>query len=283
MSPGDFSYLCEFLEKRSGLILTEGKQYLVEARLLPLAQSINLKDVSELVRDLRLGRNPLLATWVVEEMTTNETSFFRDRHPFDELKQSMLPPLLEARRVRHTLRIWSAAASTGQEAYSIAMTLLETMPDARHWRIEIVATDIAEKILERAREGVYSQLEAQRGLPIQLLVKYFDKHPQGFQVKPELRRMVSFQQLNLFDPFARLGEFDVIFCRNVLIYFNTNAKADILNRMSRQIAGDGYLLLGAAETVLGLTNAFERSTKFKSAVYAPSGKPSPKMALASLN
>lgn len=283
MSPADYSFLCDFLEKRSGLVLNDGKQYLVEARLLPLAQSANLKDISDLVRDLRLGRNPVLATSVIEEMTTNETSFFRDRQPFEELKQVMLPALLEARKTRHVLRIWSAAASTGQEAYSIAMTLLDQMPDARQWRIEIIATDIAEKILERAREGVYSQLEVQRGLPVQQLVKYFDKHPQGFQVKAEIRRMVSFQQLNLFDPFARLGSFDVIFCRNVLIYFNTAAKADILNRMSRQIAPDGYLILGAAETVLGLTDAFSRTSSCKSAVYAPSGKPAGKLPVTSLN
>ncbi len=283
MSPSDFSFLCDFLQKRSGLVLNEGKQYLLEARLLPLAQSMNLKDVSALVRDLRTGRDPVLATSVIEEMTTNETSFFRDRQPFEELKQGMLPALLTARRTRHTLRIWSAASSTGQEAYSIAITLLEAMPDARQWRIEIIATDIAEKILDRAREGVYSQLEAQRGMPIHLLVKYFDKHPQGFQLKPEIRRMVNFQQLNLLDPFPRLGEFDVIFCRNVLIYFNTAAKADILNRMSRQITSDGYLLLGAAETVLGLTTAFERSPTFKAAVYVPAGKPASKLAMASVN
>ena len=157
------------------------------------------------------------------------------------------------------------------------MTLLDHIPDAHQWRIEIIATDIAEKILERAREGVYSQLEVQRGLPVQQLVKYFDKHPQGFQVKPSIRRMVSFQQLNLFDPFARLGQFDVIFCRNVLIYFNTAAKADILNRMSRQLASDGYLILGAAETVLGLTEAYARTPCCKSAVYTLSGKPSGKL------
>lgn len=283
MSPADFSYLCDFLEKRSGLVLGEGKQYLVEARLLPLAQSANLKDISDLVRDLRTGLNPVLATSVIEEMTTNETSFFRDRQPFEELKQVMLPALLEARRQRHVLRIWSAAASTGQEAYSIAMTLLDQMPDVRQWRIEIIATDIAEKILERAREGVYSQLEAQRGLPIHLLVKYFDNHPKGFQVKPEIRRMVSFQQLNLFDPFSRLGSFDLIFCRNVLIYFNNVAKADILNRMSRQIAPDGFLVLGAAETVLGLTDAFTRTSICKSAVYAPRGKAAGTLPASSMN
>lgn len=282
MSPTDFSYLCDFLQKHSGLVLTENKRYLAESRLLPLAQSANLKDLSELVRDLRSGRNPNLATSVIEEMTTNETSFFRDRQPFEELKQVLLPRLIEARQQRHVMRIWSAASSTGQEAYSIAMTLLEHLPDFRQWRLEIIGTDIAEKILDRAREGIYSQLEAQRGLPIHLLVKYMDKHPQGFQVKPEVRRMVNFQQLNLLDPFARLGGFDIIFCRNVLIYFNTTAKADILNRMSRQIAADGYLILGAAETVLGLTTAYERCQDCKSAVYAPTLKKTP-LPAASLN
>lgn len=269
MNPVDYAFLCEFLMKHSGLVLNESKHYLVDSRLTPLAQSSKFKDVSELVRELRTGRNSALATAVIEEMTTNETSFFRDRQPFEELQQTLLPTLLDARRTRHTLRIWSAASSTGQEAYSIAMSLLEAIPDIRHWRIEIVATDIAEKILVRAREGVYSQLEVQRGLPTHLLVKYFDKHPEGFQVKPDLRRMVSFQQLNLFDPFARLGMFDIVFCRNVLIYFDVAAKTDLLNRISRQLTPDGYLFLGAAETVLGLSTPFDRCRSCKGAVYAP--------------
>lgn len=269
MSPIDFAFLCEFLLKHSGLVVNESKRYLVDSRLVPLAQSLKLKDVSELVRELRTGRNSALATAVIEEMTTNETSFFRDRQPFVELQQTLLPTLLDARRTRHTLRIWSAASSTGQEAYSIAMTLLEAIPDIRQWRIEIVATDIAEKILVRAREGVYSQLEVQRGLPTHLLVKYFDKHPEGFRVKPDLRRMVSFQQLNLFDPFARLGMFDIVFCRNVLIYFDAAAKTDLLNRIARQLTPDGYLFLGAAETVLGLNTPFDRCRSSRGAVYAP--------------
>ena len=275
MNQSDFAFLCEFLLKHSGLVVTEGKRYLVESRLVPLALSSNLKDVSELVRELRTGRNKILATAVIEEMTTNETSFFRDRQPFEELRQTLLPTLLEARRTRHALRIWSAASSTGQEAYSIAMTLLEAIPDIRQWRIEIVATDIAEKILARAREGVYSQLEAQRGLPSHLLVKYFQQHSQGFQVKPEIRRMVNFQQLNLFDPFARLGQFDIVFCRNVLIYFDAAAKTDLLNRIARQLTPDGYLFLGAAETVLGLNTPFDRCRSCKGAVYAIQSKPTP--------
>lgn len=276
MNPVDFAFLCEFFLKNSGLVVNESKRYLVDSRLVPLAQSWKLKDVSELVRELRTGRNSALATAVIEEMTTNETSFFRDRQPFEELQQTLLPILLDARRTRHALRIWSAASSTGQEAYSIAMTLLEAIPDFRQWRIEIVATDIAEKILVRAREGVYSQLEVRRGLPTHLLVKYFDKHPEGFQVKPDLRRMVSFQQLNLFDPFARLGMFDIVFCRNVLIYFDVASKADLLNRIARQLTPDGYLFLGAAETVLGLNTPFERCQTSKGAVYALASKPTPK-------
>lgn len=276
MSPADFAFLCEFLLKHSGLALTESKRYLVESRLVPLAMSSNLKDVSELVRELRTGRNSVLTTAVIEEMTTNETSFFRDLNPFEELRLRLLTKLLDARRTRHTLRIWSAASSTGQEAYSIAMTLLEAIPDIRQWRIEIVATDIAEKILVRAREGVYSQLEVQRGLPASLLVKYFDNHPKGFQVKADLRRMVSFQKLNLLEPFARLGMFDIVFCRNVLIYFDVASKADLLNRIARQLTPDGYLFLGAAETVLGLNTPFERCQTSKGAVYALASKPTPK-------
>ncbi len=267
MSPGEFTFLCDFLMKRSGLVLNEGKRYLVESRLVTVTQRFEIKNVAELVRELTAGRNDALATAVVEEMTTNETSFFRDAAPFEELRQTLLPKMLESRRPRHVLRIWSAAASTGQEVYSIVMTLLENIPDIRSWRIEIIATDIAEKILERARSGIYSQLEVQRGMPPHLLARYFDTHPQGFQVKADLRRMVSFQQLNLLDSFLRLGSFDIVFCRNVLIYFDALAKADILNRIAKQLVPDGYLILGAAETVLGLTTTFDRDPKCKSPVY----------------
>ena len=271
MNETDYTYLCDFLKERSGLSLGANKKYLVEARLVPIAQSVNLSGLHELVEHLRRGRDEKLAVAVTEAMTTNETSFFRDRVPFDELRKFMLPQICEARRVRHSLRIWSAASSTGQEAFSIAMTLKDSLPDFDQWRIEIVATDIAQKILDRAKTGEYSQLEVQRGLPAKELVLHFEKTAIGFRVKPELQRMIRWKQLNLFDDFRGLGQFDIVFCRNVLIYFEVEDKADILGRIRNQMSDDGFLVLGAAETVIGLTDGFDRNRACQSAVYSPAG------------
>lgn len=268
MTPADFDFLSRFLRERSGLSITQSKQYLVESRLIPLAQSCDLNGLPELINRLRSGRDPNLAVAVIEAMTTNETLFFRDRVPFEELKNIMLPELQRNRGTRKNLRIWSAACSTGQEPYTLAMMLKEWR-EAADWQFEIVATDLASHVLDRAKQGEFSQLEVQRGLPATLLVKYFNKTAQGFQVKDEIRRMIRWQQLNLFDDFKRLGTFDIVLCRNVLIYFDIDDKAQILKRMHRQIASEGYLMLGAAETVLGLSQEYARDRRFNSAVYRP--------------
>jgi chemotaxis protein methyltransferase CheR len=193
---------------------------------------------------------------VVEAMTTNETFFFRDKIPFDHLKEAVLPALIQARAARRSLRIWCAASSTGQEPYSIAMLVKET-PALSGWRVEIVGTDLSQAVLEKSKSGVFSQFEVQRGLPIQMLVKYFKQTGDLWQLNADIRAMVQHRQLNLLQDFSPLGKFDIIFCRNVLIYFDQNTKASIFERLSRQLEADGALALGAAESVVGITDAFK--------------------------
>ena len=255
MTPADYDYLRKFLKERSGLDLSPDKQYLVESRLLPLARKASLSGITDLVLKIRNG-DGRLATDVVEAMTTNETFFFRDRIPFDHLRDSIVPGLIQARAARKSLRIWSAASSTGQEPYSIAMCLKEMGAALAGWRIEIVATDLSQEVLEKSRAGVYSQFEVQRGLPIQLLMKYFTQAGDVWQLNADVRAMVQFRQLNLLQDFSHLGTFDVIFCRNVLIYFDQDTKAVIFERMAKGLEADGALLLGAAESVVGITDAF---------------------------
>ena len=255
MTPTDYEYLRKFLKERSGLDLSADKQYLVESRLLPLARKASLPGIPDLVLKIRNG-DGRLATDVVEAMTTNETFFFRDKVPFDHLRDTIMPGLIQARAVRKSLRIWSAASSTGQEPYSIAMCLKEMGAALAGWRIEIVATDLSQEVLEKCKAGVYSQFEVQRGLPIQLLMKYFTQVGDVWQLNADVRAMVQFRQLNLLQDFAHLGTFDVIFCRNVLIYFDQGTKAVIFERMAKGLEADGTLLLGAAESVVGLTDAF---------------------------
>jgi chemotaxis protein methyltransferase CheR len=189
-------------------------------------------------------------------MTTNETFFFRDKIPFDHLRDTILPLMLQSRASRRSLRIWSAACSTGQEPYSIAMCLKEKGAALAGWRIEIVGTDLSQEVLEKSRAGIYSQFEVQRGLPIQLLVKYFTQSGELWQISPEIRGMVQHRQLNLLQDFSHLGKFDVIFCRNVLIYFDQDTKINVFERLARSLEPDGMLMLGAAESVVGITDAF---------------------------
>jgi chemotaxis protein methyltransferase CheR len=255
VTPADYDYLRKFLKERSGLDLSPDKQYLVESRLLPLARKASLPGIPDLVLKIRNG-DGRLATDVVEAMTTNETFFFRDKIPFDHLRDSIMPDLIKARAARKSLRIWSAASSTGQEPYSIAMCLKEMGAALAGWRIEIVATDLSQEVLEKCKAGVYSQFEVQRGLPIQLLMKYFAQASDVWQLNADVRSMVQFRQLNLLQDFSHLGAFDVIFCRNVLIYFDQDTKAMIFERMAKLLEADGTLLLGAAESVVGITDAF---------------------------
>jgi chemotaxis protein methyltransferase CheR len=256
MTPVDYEFLRKFLKERSGLDLSADKQYLVESRLIPLARKSNLAGIDELVQKIKSGA-AALASEVVEAMTTNETFFFRDKIPFDHLREAIIPELMQARAGRRSLRIWCAAASTGQEPYSIAMCLKEMGAALAGWRIEIIGTDISQQVLEKSKSGIYSQFEVQRGLPIQLLVKYFKQVGEMWQISPEIRSMIQYRPLNLLQDFGSMGKFDLIFCRNVLIYFDQDMKTQIFGRLAKAMEPDGFLALGAAETVVGLTDAFK--------------------------
>jgi chemotaxis protein methyltransferase CheR len=268
VTPLDYDYLRGVLKQRSGLDLSADKQYLVESRLVPLARKTGLAGIPELVQKMKSGAE-VLTTEVVEAMTTNETFFFRDKVPFDHLRDTILPALLQSRASRKSLRIWSAACSTGQEPYSIAMCLKEKAAQLAGWRIEIVGTDLSQEVLDKSRAGIYSQFEVQRGLPIQLLVKYFAQIGELWQLNSEIRGMVQYRQLNLLQDFSGLGKFDVVFCRNVLIYFDQQTKTQIFERIARVTEPDGMLMLGAAESVVGITSAF-RPFPDKRGLYQPS-------------
>jgi chemotaxis protein methyltransferase CheR len=255
VTPLDYDFLRRLLKERSGLDLSADKQYLVESRLIPLARRAGVPGIAELVAKIKGGAEAL-TTDVVEAMTTNETFFFRDKIPFDHLRETILPALVQARGSRRSLRIWCAASSTGQEPYSIAMCVKE-FAGLSGWRVEIVATDLSQEVLEKSKAGLYSQFEVQRGLPIQLLVKHFVQVGELWQLNADIRAMVQHRQLNLLQDFSHLGTFDVIFCRNVLIYFDQDTKAGIFERLSRMLEPDGVLLLGAAESVVGISDAFK--------------------------
>ncbi len=257
MNPVDFDYLYKLLKARSGFVISNEKIYLLESRLLPLARSNGFQTLDELIRAMRLPTGGNLQSAVVEAMTTNETFFFRDKSPFDHLNEVILPHMLVERAKTRRLRIWCAAASTGQEPYSIAICLKEMADKIGNWHVDIVGTDISNDVLEKAKAGLYSQFEVQRGLPIQQLVKYFKQMGELWQIDSTLRAMVDYRPFNLLDDFAPLGKFDIIFCRNVLIYFDRDGKSNVLDRLSKHLVPDGYLLLGAAETVIGLSNEFK--------------------------
>jgi chemotaxis protein methyltransferase CheR len=255
VTPLDYEFLRKLLKDRSGLDLSSDKQYLVESRLIPLARRIGLSGITELVAKIK-GSGDGLTAEVVEAMTTNETFFFRDKIPFDHLREAVLPALVQARAGRRVLRIWCAASSTGQEPYSIAMCVREFAALAG-WRVEIVATDLSQAVLEKSKSGIFSQFEVQRGLPIQMLVKYFTQTAELWQINADIRAMVQHRQLNLLQDFSHLGLFDVIFCRNVLIYFDPDTKADVFGRLAKMLEPDGVLALGAAESVVGISDAFK--------------------------
>ena len=267
MSAG-FAPIAAMLKSRSGLVLGPDKVYLLETRLAGLMAREGVCDLAGLAAKLR--PSSVLERDVVEAMTTNESLFFRDMKPFDALRHRILPRLHAARPPGAPLRIWSAAASTGQEAYSIAIIAHELAAAMPGRRVEILGTDIAREMLQRARDGVYTQFEIQRGLPMQMLVKYFEKEQAQWRIKQVLRNAVTFKEMNLLGDIRSLGQFDVVFCRNVLIYFDAATKTGVLNTIAKQMAPDGVLFLGGAETVLGLTDSL-RAVPGESGAYAPSG------------
>ena len=256
MASDNYRFLTDYIYRESGIVLDDDKSYLLEARLLPVVQQSHLASLDALCTALRAAGNPALHKKVVEAMTTHETLFFRDVAPFDALKTNILPQLIEQRKTSRKLAFWSAAASSGQEAYSIAMMLLEM--GLGNWNLQILGTDLSGQILERAREGRFLQIEVNRGLPVTHLVKYFDRHGADWQIKDHVRRMVRFEQFDLRHSMRAKGPFDVIFCRNVLIYFDVETKKKILRELRGALFQGGYLALGGAETTLNLDAEFRR-------------------------
>ena len=268
MSPDDFNFLIGLIRERSGLVLTEDKAYLLETRLQPVMRDQGIADLPELVSRVRANTRSALVDTIVDAMTTNETFFFRDQKPFDQFRDHVLPHLLEARAKTKTIRIWCAACSTGQEPYSLAMILKEADKVLAGWRTEIVATDLSAEAMSKAKVGLYSQFEVQRGLPVQFMVKYFKQVNETWQIDSAIRAMVTFKPINLLENFSTLGKFDVIYCRNVLIYFDQETKGDVLDRMRTITADDGFLCLGGSETVLGVTESFKNVSDLRG-IYAP--------------
>ncbi len=271
MTSADFEYMATLLRNRAGIVLSVDKTYLLETRLMSVARKHGLAAPEQIPAALRNGCAKLEAD-VIEAMTTNETLFFRDRHPFDTLQNDILPELIDLRGQSKCLRIWSAACSTGQEPYSIAILIRDHFPLLAGWQVEIMATDISPSVLARAREGRYTNFEVQRGLPVQLLVRHFEQTAEMWRVRPELRRMVTFREFNLLDDPAALGTFDIIFCRNVLLYFDVETKRAILERMSQRLRAGGALLLGTSETVYGISDAWVTDQQLRG-VYRSNGRP----------
>lgn len=263
--PENYRFLREYIYRESGIVLDDDKHYLLEARLLPVAQQSHLASLDALCVALRASGDPPLQRRVVEAMTTHETLFFRDIAPFDALKTDILPPLIAERRATRKLSFWSAAASSGQEAYSLAMLLLEM--GLNGWNLQILGTDLSEQILERAREGRYMQIEVNRGLPANYLVKYFDRPDVNWRIKDQVRRMVQFEKFDLRNSMRTKGPFDVIFCRNVLIYFDTETKKKILGELRSALFPGGFLVLGGAETTLNLDDRFKRVSVGRAVFY----------------
>ncbi len=261
MTPAEFDYLRDMLKQRSGLVLGDEKRYLLESRLMPVAREESMESLSELVVALKKADSEDLRNKVTQAMTINESFFYRDKTPFENFKNIMIPAMLASpRAASRTLRIWCAAASTGQEPYSLAIEIKEMAPQLGNWNIEIIGTDLSEEVLEKAKAGLFSQFEVQRGLPIQLMVKYFQQTGSLWQIDSSIRSMVTYKHFNLLEDYTQLGTFDIIFCRNVLIYFDPPTKTDMLARMAKRLRPDGFLVLGAAETVIGISDEFKPVT-----------------------
>ena len=256
LSQASFDILSGLLKAKSGLIIGKDKLYLLETRLTTILKREKLADLNKLAERLKSPGTDALARDVVEAMTTNESFFFRDDKPFQHMRAQTLPRLIAARPPGSVIRIWSAASSSGQEAYSLAMIIAEAKAQLGDRKVEIIGTDIAREQLARAREGSYTQFEVQRGLPVQMLMKYFKKADTHWRISDTLRGMVQFKEFNLLNDLRPLGRFDVVFCRNVLIYFDQPTKSRVLDGVAGQMAPDGLLYLGGAETVMGITNKF---------------------------
>jgi chemotaxis protein methyltransferase CheR len=265
--PADFNFVRDLVRSRSGIVLEPGKEYLVETRLLPVARTAGDENVARFISRLRSAATPALLTAVVEALTTNETSWFRDRHPYDALRDHVLPELMARPKTHRRISVWSAACSSGQEPYSIAMVLADAMANNPGWSADIVATDLSNDILAQARSARYSQREMNRGLPAALLVRHFERAGTHWALREPIRKMVSFRALNLAVPLPTMTPVDIVFLRNVLIYFDAAMKRQVLAQVRRVLRPDGYLFLGGAETTLHLDDEFERSPLGATSLY----------------
>ncbi|MGN6507564.1 MAG: CheR family methyltransferase [Tepidisphaeraceae bacterium] len=266
MNPNDLTFVCDLVRRRSGIDLDSAKEYLVEARLLPLSRKLGLASLDMLLTKLK-QRDAAIERDAVDAMTTNETSFFRDIHPFEALKKSILPELIARRAGEKRLNIWCAASSTGQEPYTIAMLLRENFPQLASWSVTFIASDLSRDVLKRAKAGRFSQLEVSRGLPAPLLVKYFTKQGLEWEIAPALREMIDFREINLLEPWPSMPLLDVVFIRNVLIYFSTETKKPILERIRSRMRPDGALFLGVAESTMNVDEHFVRAPQEKSGCF----------------
>src|SRR6516165_6169861 len=267
MTAQEFDVIRKLVMDRSAIVLEAGKEYLVETRLAPIVRQLNLNSIGELIAQLRCQPTNGLYRQIVEAMVTTESSFFRDRHPFDDLRKGVIRDLMARRRNERRLQIWCAACSTGQEPYSIALLIREHFPECAGWRISLLASDLSRQVLEKAREGRYNQIEVNRGLPAALMVKYFEQHGTDWQLKPAIRSMVDFQEINLAQAWPILPRMDLVLIRNVMIYFDVETKKAILGRLARVLRPDGYLLLGGAETTFNLNDSYRRVDPLKSGFY----------------
>jgi chemotaxis protein methyltransferase CheR len=267
MTAQEFDFIRRLLLERSAIVLEAGKEYLVETRLAPILRQLNLNSIGELIAQLRIQPTNGLYRRIVEAMVTTESSFFRDRHPFEDLRKVVIPDLMTRRRDERRLHIWCAACSTGQEPYSIALLIREHFPECAGWRISLLASDLSRQVLEKAREGRYNQIEVNRGLPAALMVKHFEQHGTNWQLKPTIRSMVDFQGINLAQAWPVLPRMDLVLIRNVMIYFDVETKKAILGRLARVLRPDGYLLLGGAETTFNLDDSYRRVEPLRSGFY----------------
>ncbi len=278
MRISDFDLYKDLLKEKSGLTLTPDKSYLLDSRLTPIARKWGFDNLDAMTIAIRGVPKPDLIKDVVEAMTTNETSFYRDSKPFDQFRDIVLPHMLKNRSTKK-VRIWCAAASTGQEPYSLAMLLKENAAKLPGWSFEIIATDIDTNVLETAKKAEYSQFEVQRGLPIQMLMKYFDQRGDRWALKDDIKKMVQYKYFNLLESMASLGKFDIVFCRNVLIYFDRETKAKVLQNIAGLLPDDGFVFLGGAETVLGVTDAFKLMENTRGVYIKPNSTVAPVSAL----
>lgn len=267
LSATDMDFVRKLVLERAGIVVGEDKEYLVVSRLEPLARAEGLESLEALVACLRNQHTGTLIYKVIEAMTTNETSFFRDVHPFEALKSDILPALLKRNASTQKLDVWCAASSTGQEPYCIAMLLRDNFPQIQSWTVNMLATDISEAVLSKARLGLYSSLEVNRGLPAPLLVKHFTRNGSNFELKKDIRDMVEFREMNLTQAWPTLPAMDIIFVRNVLIYFNLEAKREILCKIRKTLKPQGYLFLGGAETTINIDDNYQRLQVGKTVCY----------------